>query len=306
MDSLYSISIFVRVAEARNFTAAAKRLGISPSGVSKSLTRLEEKLGVRLVNRTTRSVSLTEDGHSFFERCRQILGELEDAETALTRQLTKPRGRLRVQLPVGFGRAVLVPILVEFAQLYKELVIDVEFSNRVIDLVEEGVDAVVWIGDLKDQRLVARRLCEIRYVTVASPGYLARYGEPKTPDDLRLHHCLGYHIPHTNRYQDWNFVSDGQQLSKHISGNLNMNNGAPLLDAAIAGAGIATIGTFLAAEPVRAGKLRIVLRDYVSVGPTVWIAYLGRRHLSSRIRAFVDFLTTKVPASSSWDTILDK
>ena len=305
-DSLHAISIFVRVAEAKSFTKAAKRLGISASGVSKSLTRLEATLRVRLVNRTTRSVSLTDDGVTFFERCRQILGELEDAETAVTRGQTKPRGRLRVQLPVGFGLKVLVPLMAQFIELYPELIVDAEFSDRVTDLAEEGIDAVVRIGYPGDSRLVARNLCDLRYVTVASPGYIARHGEPKTPDDLHRHRCLGFHIPQTNRYRDWSFISAGQRHSKSISGNLNMNNGQALLNAAIAGAGIATVATFMASDAVRAGLLRIVLREHVPAGPPIWVGYLERRHLSLRIRAFVDFLTTHIPPSSSWDAILNQ
>lgn len=305
-DSLHAISIFVRIAETKSFTKAAKRLGISTSGVSKSLTRLEERLGVRLANRTTRSVSLTDDGATFFERCCQILGDLEDAETVVTRRQTKPRGRLRVQLPVGFGLKVIAPFLAQFAEQCPELVIDVEFGDRIADLAEEGIDAVVRIGHPGDTRLVARKLCDLRYVPVASPDYLARHGEPKSPDDLQQHRCLGYHIPQTNRYRDWSFLSAGQPYLKPISGNLNMNNGQALVDAAIAGAGIATVATFMACDAVRAGLLRIVLSEYVQAGPPVWVGYLERRHLSLRIRAFVDFLTINIPLSSSWDTILER
>ncbi len=306
-DSLHAISIFVRIAETKSFTKAAKLLGISTSGVSKSLTRLEERLGVRLANRTTRSVSLTDDGATFFERCRQILGDLEDAETVVTRRQTKPRGRLRVQLPVGFGLKVIAPFLAQFAEQCPELVVDVEFSDRISDLAEEGIDAVVRIGPTGDTRLVARKLCDLRYVTVASPDYIARHGEPKTPDDLQRHRCLGFYIPQTNRYRDWGFDSAGQHHSKSISGYLNMNSGQALLDATIAGAGIATMATFMACDAVRAGLLRIVLREYVPpTGPLIWVCYLERRHLSLRIRAFVDFLTTHIPLSSSWDTIIEQ
>lgn len=305
MNTLQAISVFVRVAEAKSFVAAAKRLGLSPSAASKSVTRLEQRLAVRLLNRTTRSVSLTEDGNTFFERCRHILGQLEDAETAVTQEQSQPRGRLRVLMPPGFGRAVLVPVLAKLAERYEELVVDVEFSGRVVDLAEEGVDVVICIGELRDTRLVARKLCDVRYVVVAAPSYLARYGEPRTPEDLARHRCLGYHIPHTHRYRDWNFSLGKQRLSKHISGRLNMNDGAALLEAAVDGAGIATVASFLVADALRSGKLRVILRDYVSVGPPVWIAYLERRHLSGRIRAFVDFVSAHVPRSTSWDGVLE-
>ena len=303
MDTLHPISVFVRVAEAKSFTAAAKRLGMSPSAASKSLTRLEQRLGVRLLHRTTRNVSLTEDGGTFFERCRLILGELEDAETAVTRQQSQPRGRLRVVMPAGFGRAVLVPVLTKFADIHGGLTVDVEFSSRAVDLAEEGIDVLVRIGQLADGRLVARKLCDMRYITVASPDYLARHGEPLTPDDLTRHRCLGHHIPYTNRYRDWKFVSDGEVVSKAASGNLNMNDGAALVDAAMEGAGIAAVATFLAADAVRSGRLQIVLRDYVPAGPSVWIAYLERRHLPRRIAAFVDFVAAQVPRSSSLDAL---
>lgn len=291
MDGILSpISVFVRVAEAKSFTAAAKRLGMSPSAASKSLTRLEQRLGVRLFNRTTRTVNLTADGNAFYERCRVILSELEDAESALVREQSQPRGRLRVVMPPGFGRAVLVPSLTEFAKLHRELIVDLELSSRIVDLAEEGVDVLVRIGDLPDRRLVARKLCDMRYVTIASPSYLARHGEPRTPADLARHHCLGHHIPYTNRYREWKFSCDGELVAHSVSGNLNINDGAALLTAAIKGAGIATVATFLAADAIRDEELKIVLPDYAMLGPPVWMAYLERRHLPRRIAAFVDFV----------------
>jgi LysR family transcriptional regulator for bpeEF and oprC len=307
LDSLYAISIFVRVAEAKSFTKAAQHLGISASGVSKSMTRLEERLGVRLLNRTTRSVSLTDDGLTFFERCRLILGELEDAETTVTGGQTKLRGRLRIQLPVGFGLKILVPLLAQFNKLYSELVLDAEFSDRVADLAEEGIDAIVRVGQLDDSRLVARQLYAIRYVTVASPSYLARHGEPITPEDLQRHQCLGFYIPQTHGYRNWDFVVEGQRSPRLVSGHLNMNSGQALLNAAIAGAGIASLATYMAYEAVKSGQLRIVLREYSPAASVpIWIGYLERRHLSFRIRAFVDFLVNHIPPPSSWDAILEK
>ncbi len=303
-DALYSISLFVRVAEARSFTGAAKRLGLSASAVSKAVTRLEERLGVRLANRTTRSVSLTDDGAAYFERCRQILSEIEDAETAITRTRTKPTGRLRVLLPVGFGLKVLAPLLPKFSAAYPELSVDVEFSDRLADLAQEGIDAVVRIGDPGDTRLVARKLCALRYVPVASPAYLRRCGEPRTPQDLKKHNCLRYHIPQTNRCREWSFAAGGQPQTAQVSGNLSMNSGSALVDAAIAGSGIAVVATFMAYEAVRAGKLRVLLPGQAAMDSPVWVGYLERRHLSLRIRCFVDFLAAHIPPSSAWDTIL--
>lgn len=305
MDEINAISVFVRVAEARSFVGAAARLGISPSAASKSLTRLEQRLGVRLLNRTTRSVSLTDDGLAFFESCRNGLRQLEDAETALTRGHSQPRGRLRVLMPPGFGRVVLVPVLAKFAELHPALIVDVEFTSRPTDLADEGIDVVIRTGDPGDRRLISRKLCDIRYVAVASPDYIARCGEPATPADLATHRCLGYHIPQTHRYRDWSFAASGHPLVRRVSGNLNMNDGAALMDAAVAGAGIAMAATFLVAAPVQRGELRLVLRDYVSPGPPVCAAYLRGHHVSNRIRTFIDFLLSQVPqSSSSWDRIL--
>ncbi|HTP95399.1 MAG TPA: LysR family transcriptional regulator [Burkholderiales bacterium] len=302
-DRIQGIAVFVRVAEARSFTDAARRLGMSPSGASKAITRLEDRLGVRLVHRTTRSVSLTDDGAAFFERCRQLLGELEDAETAVTRRRSKPSGRLRIQMPEGFGRLVIVPLLARFVDANPELVVDAELSDRVADLADEGLDAAVRIGELGDARLIARRLCDLRFVTVASPDYLARHGAPRTPDDLAHHRCLAYYLPHTHRYREWEFVAGGERFSRPLSGPLNVNNAQALLDAATAGAGIANVATFIAHEAIRAGRLRVVLREYVPAGPPVWVVYLERRHLSPRVQALVAFLTAQIPPSPPWDAV---
>lgn len=304
MENLNAIRVFTRVAETRSFTEAGKRLGISASGISKAISRLEEELGVKLLNRTTRTVSLTADGASLFERCRQILTEIEDAETAVTRTRSAVRGKLRVQMPLAFGRLVIVPALAEFIKRYPELVVDVELSDRQVDLAEEGLDTVVHIGELRDSRMIARKLCDIRFVTCASPEYLSRHGEPETPDELAKHRCLGYILPRIGRYRDWHFSQNGTQISKTISGHLNLNSAEALLDAAIAGAGIAATGTFVAANAIAAGKLKVILRDYIAVGPQVSVVYLPSRHLSPRVQAFVDFLTHIVPLSPAWDRVL--
>lgn len=302
-DSLQGITVFVRVAEARSFTAAARKLGISPSGASKAITRLEDKLGVRLIQRTTRSVGLTQDGNAFYERCRQIVGELEDAEAAVTRARATPRGRLRVQMPVAFGQRILAPLMAQFAELNPELVIDAELSDRIPDLADEGLDAAIRIGDLGDTRLIARRLCDLRFVTVASPQYLERHGDPQTPDELDRHRCLMIYIPHTHRYRGWDFASNGVTFTKVPAGVLNFNNAHALLHAAIAGAGIANIPTFTAFDAIQSGLLQPVLREYASVGPAVWLVYLERRLLSPRVQAFVDFLTTHIPPLPAWDAL---
>ncbi len=304
-DLFHAISVFVRVAEARSFTAAGRRLGITPSATSKALAKLEEQLDVRLVNRTTRSVSLTADGDAFFDRCRQILAELEEAQAAVQRRRTKLQGRIRVQMPVAFGRRIVIPLVARFLDAHPGLTFDVALTDRITDVPEEGIDVVLHIGDVRSPSVVARKLCDLRYVTVASPGYLARFGEPVVPDDLDRHRCLTYYLPQTNRYREWRFGAGQQRVTKAVPGMLNINSAEGLLDAAIAGAGIATVSTFIAADAVRAGQLQIVLRAYVCDGPGVSVVYLGRQWLSARVRAFIDYLVAEVSPAPPWDSILD-
>ena len=294
MRNLNALLVFARVAETRSFTVAAQRLGLTASAVSKSVARLEQELGVRLLQRSTRLVSLTDDGAGFFERCRHILAEIDDAESAVTLSAANPRGRLRVQMPVGFGRRVVVPKLPDFARQYPDLAIDAELSDRVADLAYEGLDAMIQIGPVSDARVVARELCRLSFAACASPQYLAEHGEPKTPEDLERHECLTYLLPVTGEARDWVFAHNGQAMSRKVAGRLNINNAESLLEAAVAGAGIAMISNFIAADALRDGKLRRILTDYVVEGPSVYVVYLPRRNISAKVRAFIEFLTVIV------------
>jgi LysR family transcriptional regulator for bpeEF and oprC len=304
MNNLNAIPLFISVGESPNLTAAGERLGLTGSAVSKAVTRLEEELGQRLIHRTTRKIRLTEEGLAFLERCRHILNEVAEAEAEVAHTRATPHGRLRVQMPIGFGRIVVAPALGEFTKRYPELVLDVEMSDRIVDIATEGKDAALHIGEVRDSRVIARKLCALRFVTCASPEYLARHGEPQIPEDLERHRCLGYFIPQAGHYRDWNFERAGQRIAMGVSGCLNVNNAESILDAAVAGAGIAHMATFVAAEAVRQGKLKIVLREFASVGPDVSVLYLPNKHMSPRIRALVDFLSTLVPAEPAWDRIL--
>ncbi|WP_326539678.1 LysR family transcriptional regulator [Pseudorhodoferax sp.] len=296
MWDLNGLLVFVRVAETRSFTLAASALDLTPSAVSKAMTRLEKDLGVRLLHRTTRSVNLTTDGASFLERCNTVLAEIAEAEAALSRTRTLPEGRLRVQMPVGFGRLVVMPALLrQFNQRHPGIVLDVELSDRIADVVHEGLDAAVIIGPPHDARLIARRLCTLSFRACASPAYLAAHGEPRTLDDLDAHHCLAYTVP-AGQYREWVFMREGRSYVKSPSGRLNVNNAESLLEAAVAGAGIVMLSTFITAEAVRSGALQLVLQDYEGVGPEVFVVYPPNRNLSARVRAFVDFLDALVPA----------
>lgn len=297
VDSLQGIAAFARVAETRSFTGAARKLGMSTSGVSKAIARLEERLGVRLVHRTTRSVGLTEDGSAYYERCRQILAELEEAESAITRTRSAPRGRLRIHMPVAFGELIVAPLMAKFTEANPELTLEIEMSDRIADLAEEGLDAAIRIGDLRDSRLIARRLCDLRFVTLASPSYLKRHGAPQTPDELRHHRCLMFYVPHTQRYRPWRFAADAQPFVKTPPARIAMNNTYAIVQAAIAGAGIANTSVFVASDAISKGLLRIVLSAYECPGPPVWLVYLERRHLSPRMQALAQFLSEHVAPS---------
>jgi len=294
MDNLNALQVFVRVAENRSFTAAAERLNLTPSAVSKSVSKLERELGVKLFHRSTRQVSLTNDGASFFERCINILLDIDDAKRALSLGSSVPQGKLRVQLPVGFGRHVIVPALVRFTQQNPGLVVDVELSDRTVDLGYEGIDLALHIGTVLDTRLVARHLCNLSFAAYASPDYLALYGEPLTPDDLEHHQCLAYLFPITGHYRGWQFSTGNRSFTKNLSGCLNMNNSESLLEAAVAGAGIVMISNFIAAKALQSGKLKRVLTEFVVKGPDVHAVYLPGRHLSAKVRAFIAFLADVV------------
>ena len=304
MENLNALRVFVRVAETRSFTQAAKRLGLTSSAVSKAITRLERELNAQLLHRTTRSVSLTDDGASFFEHCLQILGQIEDAENTLSQSTSSPHGRLRLHLPVGFGRRVIMPMIPQFLKQHPNLTIDAELSDRAVDLAYEGIDIAVQIGELADARLIARKLCHLRFMACASPQYLAEHGEPRTPDDLDHHHCMAYVLMHTGRYREWPFSKNGVPCPKAVSGRINVNNAESLLEAASSGLGIAMISNFTAADAIRSGRLKPILTDYVGEGPPVSIVYLPGRNLAPKVRTFVNFLLDEIAGNPDWDKIM--
>ena len=292
MRNLNALLVFVKVAETRSFTLAAQRLGLTSSAISKSIARLEQELGVKLLTRSTRLVNLTGEGASFFERCQQILTEIENAETAVTSSTATPKGRLRLQMPVGFGRRVVVPKMWEFTQRYPELTVDIELSDRLVDLNYEAVDAVIHIGPVIDDRVVVHKLCSLSFAAYASPNYLAKHGIPKSPDDLDHHQCLAYLRPMTGDHREWKFMKDGKDFSRVVSGALNINNAETLLEAAIAGAGIVMVSDFIAGNALRSGKIQRILSDYVVAGPEVSVLHLPRSTLAAKVRVLMDYLKT--------------
>lgn len=290
MDSLNGLLAFVRSAESRNFVTAAERLGVSASAVGKSVTRLEAKLGVRLFNRSTRRLSLTDEGTLFFERCQRIVGELEEAEAELARITDTPRGKLRVSLP-AIGYRMLLPILAEFTRRYPDIELDLDFNDRLIDVIAEGVDAVIRSGDLIDSQLKSRTLGPFRLVLVAAPGYLAQRGTPLRPIDLEQHACLRYRFPAGTQLQEWKLDGDTPLRLKTA---LTCNNLEALIFAVTQGLGIAYVPDFVVRDALQSGHLVTVLDDYLTERGKFSVLWPSSRHLLPKLRVFVDFLAERL------------
>ena len=300
MDRLSGVLAFVRAAELRSFAAAGRQLGLSPSAVSKAVGRLEARLGARLMTRTTRAVSLTEEGGNFLERASEALAALEDAELAVAHARAAPRGRLRVDLPSAFGCLVVMPTLGDFCARYPELELEISLGNRVIDLVENGVDLVVRIGAVPDTGLIARRLCLQDEVIVASPQYLARRGTPGTLADLAHHDLILFRYPTSNRPHSWRVLGPSGPEERPISGAVSINSGEGTVAAAAAGLGLAQVPTYMAKARLDEGELITVLDEFKVAGPPIQAIYASGRQLSPRIRVFIDHLVAVVGDTPPW------
>ena len=290
MESLTGIVAFVRAAETLSFVAAGRQLGISASAVGKNIAKLEESLGVRLFHRTTRRISLTQEGTLFLDRCRSLLEGLHDAQAMLSRAAQAPRGRLRVSLPT-VGYRFLLPILPEFKRLYPGVELDLDFSDRIVDIVEEGFDAVIRSGALTDSSLMSRRLGPFRFVLCASPRYLESHGTPLAPKDLAGHKGLHFRIPTTGRLQEWALARESAVVSLSV---LTCNNMEAVRVAAIGGLGIAYMPDFLARDAIESGRLSTVLDEYAVDSGQFHILWPSSRQLSARLRVFVDFVAERL------------
>jgi DNA-binding transcriptional LysR family regulator len=290
---LRTLSIFVKVGERRSFVRAAAELGIGQSGVSNAIHRLEDELGIQLLARTTRSVNLTEDGAAFLERCRQILADLDEARQTLRHARTQPTGRLRIDLPTSFGRLKIVPLLGAFRAANPALTLAVTLTDRYIDLIEEAVDMTVRIGALQDSSLIARRLTQSQFRTVASPAYLALHGRPRRPEDLARHNCLSFLIRDTGAMRDWRFRRGGEDFSIPPKGDMSFNDGGALTVAVRGGYGIAQIQDYYADHAIAAGEVEPVLSNFNPSPTPISLVYPQTRHLSPKVRAFVDFMIAR-------------
>ena len=290
MDNIGGVVAFVRTAETRSFTKAAVQLGLSQSGVSKAISRLEDQYKVRLLTRTSRSVSMTPEGVAFYHCCRQILTDLEVAEQLLSQSSVTFRGVLRVTLPVSVGRLHLARALPEFVRRYPEVTVEVSLTDRLVDLVEEGYDLAVRMGRAPDARLVVRQLGRAKMTTCASPAYLKAHGIPRTPEDLLAHNCVRFVVPSSGRVQDWRFARNGESRSVAVTGNLTFDHAESLVQAALAGSGLIQISSHITAPAIRDGTLKPVLARFQIDSPALWVMYPKNRHMTPRVRALVDFL----------------
>lgn len=302
MEPYAGIAVFTRVAETGSFSAAARDLGLSKSAVSKRVAALENRLGARLINRTTRRLSLTEVGAAFYERAVRILAEMEEAEQAISRLHGEPRGTLRVNMPMSFGIGHVAPALADFMARYPDLRVAMELTDRRVDLIEEGVDLAIRIAELPDSSFIARRLAPARRVVCASPDYWRRHGRPRHPTDLADHSCLIYtYLSALSAQREWRFKGPKGPVSVRVSGCLEANNGDALRDAALAGLGVYLAPTFIVGDDLWAGRLEEVLSDYEDSRLSVYAVYPHRQHLSAKVRAFVDFLVERFGPEPYWD-----
>ncbi|USQ95223.1 LysR family transcriptional regulator [Caulobacter sp. RL271] len=292
MDSLGALNVFVRVTEARSFVGAARRLGVSPSAVGKAIARLEAQLGARLFHRNTRSVALTAEGGLLLDRCRRIFAEIEALTGELSASQEAPRGRLRVSFPlVGM---LLMPTLSAFMRTYPEIELDLDFTDRIVDVIEEGFDAVVRTGEVSDSRLMTRSLGAFEHRVVGSPGYFERYGRPTSPEDLMAHACLQHRYPSTGKLERWPLWRDDVFVGGGLSTAVTASTLEPLIYLAEQGHGVTCVPLFSVRAQLAAGTLIPVLEPFLRSAGMFRVVWPTNRQLTPKVRAFVDFLAAEL------------
>jgi len=301
MDRLRAMRAFAQVVELGSFAKAADRLGLSTSAASRHVADLEAHLQTRLLNRTTRRVSLTESGRAYYERAIQLLADLDEAEQEASRAAVVPRGTIKLTTSINFGVRHVAPAIAEFMLRHREVRFDISLADRIVDLVEEGFDLGIRIGGPGAENLVARKLGETRLVPCASPAYLAAHGLPRVPEDLARHNCFTYEYltPHNL----WRFRDPaGAERAVRVEGSLHSNNGDLLAEAAVHGIGIAFEPAFIVGADVRAGRLVPLLQEFVPPPMPIYAVYPSRKHLSAKVRLFVDFLVARFATAQDWST----
>src|SRR5580692_11762468 len=289
MDRLDAMQAFTTVADLKGFAPAARKLGLSPSGVTRLIAALEDRLGARLLQRTTRSVTLTDVGSRYLERARRILADVEEAESSAQDERTRPSGRLVVSAPIGFGRLHVSPIMSEYLKRHAEVSGDLRLSDRMVNLVEDGVDCAVRIGHLADSSLVARHVGEMRRIVVASSDYLRRRGEPDAPEAIASHQTIQFGA--TAAAPEWSFVRDGEEISIFPTPRLTTNSSDAAIQYAEQGGGLTRVLAYQAAAAIKARRLKIILTKFELPPIPIHIVYPTSRLLSAKVRTFIDLVT---------------
>jgi LysR family transcriptional regulator for bpeEF and oprC len=290
MDRFAAMKVFTRVVESRSFVKAGESLQLATPQVSRMVAALEAHLGARLLNRTTRSISLTEDGEAYYDRCLRVLAEVDDMEAELTHAKLNPQGRIKVNLPSLLAKTAIIPALPEFFALYPDIQIEMGLSDRQVDIVEEGVDCVIRTGELEDSGLVARRLGNLPRVTCAAPSYLEKYGEPQTLDDLREHIAVNYVSSNTGRIRGWDFLVGDRIETIDMRSMIAVNEVDAYVTCGLHGLGILKGAVFPLSPYIQTGALREILKDYSSPPRPVSIMYPRNRHLPRKVRIFADWV----------------
>jgi LysR family transcriptional regulator for bpeEF and oprC len=290
MDKLQAMALFVRIADTGGIARAAESLGIPNATATTLIQRLEASLGVKLLNRTTRRVSVTADGAAYYPRAVAILAEVQDAEESLLQRTAAPRGRIRVDAPTLIARSVIIPALPRFFAEYPDLELALACNDRHFDLVAEGIDCALWIGEIGEATLVARRVGFLYYATCAAPAYLAAHGRPAHPRELAQHRCINHFSPRTGETVEWVFSKDGERVHAVFPGHLALEDENSYVSAAEAGLGIAQMPAFVVKEAMERGALDLVLGEWFPEPSALHVVYPQSRHLSRRVRVFVDWL----------------
>lgn len=299
MDTIDGMRTFVSVVSEGSFSGAAGRLGMSPQLVSKYVARLEARLGARLINRTTRRLSITEAGQAYFERCRDVLAEIDEMESAVGDATVAARGTLRINAPMTFGTMHLSRAIAEYQYEQPDVAVDLMLDDRVVDIISEGYDMAIRIGRLAESSLVARKLAPVRLVVCGTSAYLAEQGVPDTPQDLKDHECLRYTL--SSDSDRWRFRDGERTQVVRVHGGFSASNGDAIRLAALAGRGLALQPTFIVGDDIRAGRLQLVLEDYEVEPMAVYAVYAHRKFLSAKVRTFVDFLGDYFGSPPYWE-----
>lgn len=292
MDRIDLFRIFSRVVECASFTRAANTLGIPRSSVSAAVQELEGRVGARLLHRTTRKVSPTQDGKTLYERCQRVIADVEDTENLFRQTAAQPSGRLRIDVPGRIGRLVIAPALPRFLDRYPEIDVDLGVTDRAVNLVEDSVDCVLRVGPLGDSGLIARPIGELELINVASPAYLARHGTPRSPDDLGHHWAVNYASPSSGRVEDWEWIENGVLRSLPLRGRVTVNSGEAYIACCLAGLGLIQIPAYDVRRHLDAGELLEVMPDHRADSMPMTLLYPHRQHLSRRLQVFADWLET--------------